>query len=432
MKKLGPRQSRIQRGSCVLLIVSMILAFAPAAMGASGTLTPNPKTISFQTVAVGSSQTQSLALSNAGGPKVTITGAKVSGTGFGLSGLNYPVTLSGGQSVTSTVTFAPPAAGNYSGSLSISFSSGGKGNNSGTLTVPLSGSATTAGQLSPNPNSLNFQNVQVNTSQTLQETVSNSGGQTVNISQATVSGAGFSISGLNPPLSLTPGESVTFNATFAPQSQGSASGNITITSDAINSPLNISLAGNGTAAGQLGVTPTSYNFGNVTVGTSASTSASLTASVASVTVNSVSFSNSEFSLSGVSFPLNLAAGQSVAFNVTFSPQATGSVSATATFASNAGNSPTVLSLSGTGTSPQQHNVNLSWTASSSQDVTGYNVYRGTTSGGPYTQINSSLDPGTTYTDSSVTGGQTYYYVTTAVDSSGQQSAYSNETSATIP
>ena len=411
-----------------------ILAFTAHAAASTVSLTPNPPNINFGAVGVGTSQPTSLVLTNPGGPKVSITNATLKGTGFSLSGLNYPLTLAGGQSVTCTVTFAPQAAGSYSGSLSISYTANGKGNNSGsgTLTVPVSGTAVTQGQLSPNPGSLNFQNVQVGNSQTLQETVSNSGGETVNISQATVSGTGFSISGITPPISLTPGGSITFNATFAPQSQGSASGNIAITSDAINSPLNISLAGNGTAAGQLGVNPTNYNFGNVTVGTSASTTATLSASVASVTVNSVSFSNSEFSLSGISFPLNLAVGQSATFKVTFSPQATGSVSATATFASNAANSPTVLSLSGTGTPAQQYSVNLSWTASNDPNVTGYNVYRGTTSGGPYAQINSGLNSGTTYTDSSVTGGQTFYYVTTAVDSSGQESAYSNETSAVIP
>jgi uncharacterized protein YjbI with pentapeptide repeats len=56
-------------------------------------------------------------------------------------------------------------------------------------------------------------------------------------------------------------------------------------------------------------------------------------------------------------------------------------------------------------------VNLGWTASTSGGVTGYNVYRGTTSGGPYTQIGSST--GTNFTDGNATGGTTFYYVVTA-------------------
>jgi fibronectin type 3 domain-containing protein len=69
-------------------------------------------------------------------------------------------------------------------------------------------------------------------------------------------------------------------------------------------------------------------------------------------------------------------------------------------------------------------VNLSWIASASTDVAGYNVYRGIKQGGPYTKLNSALVVGTIYTDNSVHPGQTYYYVATAVDSSGNESNYS--------
>jgi fibronectin type 3 domain-containing protein len=76
-------------------------------------------------------------------------------------------------------------------------------------------------------------------------------------------------------------------------------------------------------------------------------------------------------------------------------------------------------------------VALNWNASSST-VAGYNVYRGTVSGGPYAKINSSLVVVLDYTDSNVQSGTTYYYVTTAVDSSGNESVFSNEVPATIP
>jgi hypothetical protein len=78
-----------------------------------------------------------------------------------------------------------------------------------------------------------------------------------------------------------------------------------------------------------------------------------------------------------------------------------------------------------------HWVDLSWNASTSV-VVGYNIYRGTTSGGPYTKLNSSQVLLTTYTDSTVQSGLTYYYVTTAVDSGGTESIYSNEVQAVIP
>ena len=79
-----------------------------------------------------------------------------------------------------------------------------------------------------------------------------------------------------------------------------------------------------------------------------------------------------------------------------------------------------------------HTVLLNWVASTSS-VAGYNVYRSTTSGAGYSRINSSLVSGMSYTDSSTfQSGATYYYVTTAVDSSGNESSYSNQASAAIP
>jgi len=74
---------------------------------------------------------------------------------------------------------------------------------------------------------------------------------------------------------------------------------------------------------------------------------------------------------------------------------------------------------------------LTWTASTSS-VIGYNVYRGTVSGGPYVLVNSSLVSGTLYVDSTVLASQTYYYVTTAVASGNVESVYSGEVSAAIP
>jgi fibronectin type 3 domain-containing protein len=140
---------------------------------------------------------------------------------------------------------------------------------------------------------------------------------------------------------------------------------------------------------------------------------------------------SEFAISGLTFPFTLATGSSATFNITFTPQASGAASANISFASNATNSPTVEALSGWGTSAPQHSVALSWNASTST-VAGYNVYRGIVASGPYTQINSALDTMTGDTDSTVQGGQTYYYVVTAVDSTGAESSYSNQTQAVVP
>ena len=72
-------------------------------------------------------------------------------------------------------------------------------------------------------------------------------------------------------------------------------------------------------------------------------------------------------------------------------------------------------------------INLRWTQSTSSGVTQNKVYRSTTSGGPYSLL-ATLSATTTYSDSNVGAGQTYYYVITAVNGGGQ-SGYSNQASA---
>jgi hypothetical protein len=79
-----------------------------------------------------------------------------------------------------------------------------------------------------------------------------------------------------------------------------------------------------------------------------------------------------------------------------------------------------------------HSVMLKWTASPSPGVTGYNVYRSTTSGSGYSKINPSLVGGLSYTDASVVNGQTYYYVTTAVNAAGDESSYSVQVKMIVP
>lgn len=193
--------------------------------------------------------------------------------------------------------------------------------------------------------------------------------------------------------------------------------------------MNVALTGTCATAGQLTLTPTTLNFGSVTDGSNAVLSGTLTASGSSVTVSSATSTSSEFVLSGLSFPKTLSAGQSMPFTVTFLPQVSGTTTASLSFASNAG-SP-VITLSGNGVAPVQHSASLSWTFSKTTGVVGYNVYRGTVSGGPYAQV-GSLGSGLTYMDTGVSAGQTYYYGVTAVDSTGTESVFSNQAQAVVP
>ena len=285
------------------------------------------------------------------------------------------------------------------------------------------------GSLRLNPPTINFGNVQVGTMQTQTETLTNNGSGYLRIYQATVSGSGFSTSGLTTPLQLSAGQSYTFSVMFSPQSAGSASGSVAFSSKK-GTMVTLPLSGAGTSPGTLSASPTSIDFGSVAVGNTSSQGGSLIASGASVTVTVATSNNPAFTISGLSFPVTVSPGVNVPFTVNFAPQTTGTISGSLTFTSTAANGPAVQSLSGMGVSGS-HEVGLKWDASTSE-VLGYNVYRGTISGGPYTKINSALDPITTYIDISVSGETTYYYVTTAVDSDGDESSYSNEVEAVVP
>ena len=136
-----------------------------------------------------------------------------------------------------------------------------------------------------------------------------------------------------------------------------------------------------------------------------------------------------FFTTDLTVPITLKAGQQITIHVTFAPQTGGSQSGSVS-GSNSNGLVVKIPLSGTGTQ-SQHSVSLSWNPSPSNDVVGYNVYRARKSG-TYSKINSDIDTATAYLDTTVLPGRTYFYVTTAVDSHGQESAYSNRVKAVIP
>src|SRR5207253_7708991 len=194
-------------------------------------------TISFGDVLVGNSQTQSATLTNSNGANLTISQVWVSGSEFQLSGLGLPFSLAPGQSATFNVTFTPTTSGSVVGAISVtamvSSSQDSNINSNSALSVPLSGTGISPPSvLQPTSSSLSFGSVQVGNSTTQSETLTNSGGSSVSITQANLSGSAFSVSGLNLPLTLIPGQSFTFGVVFAPNSAGSVTGSISVVSNA--------------------------------------------------------------------------------------------------------------------------------------------------------------------------------------------------------
>jgi hypothetical protein len=399
---------------------------------------------------------------------MTVNGANVAAVNFTTSGAPVGPTITAqpvSQTVTAgqTATFTVVAGGtapltyqwqkngvNITGATSASYTTpvtattdGGSTfravvtNSAGTAT---SASATLTVNPAPAPaiqlstTAINFGQVVVGSNLSQALIITNTGTATLIISQVTVTGSGYSASGFTLPLNVNAGQQTTITVAFAPTSVGSPTDGITIVSNAPVSAPPVTLSGSGIAATlKLSISPTSLNFGNVTTGTtSVSQSVTITnTGNANITISQIT-ANAGYTVTGGATPVTLSPSQNLTIGAQFSPTAAGSVTGSISIASNATGSPPTVTLLGNGVAPVQHSVALTWNASTSSTVTGYNVYRTTTSGSGYIKINAAFVGSLSYIDSTVQNATTYYYVTTALDSSGNESGYSNEVSAPIP
>ncbi|HYM74963.1 MAG TPA: choice-of-anchor D domain-containing protein [Candidatus Dormibacteraeota bacterium] len=416
-------QSYRRSFSISLISLATVIVFAAMplrAVAGAQQLQCSPSSLKFGVVALGQSESQLITLTNTGHTDVTVSAISASVSGFSVSGVNLPLTIAAGQSTTGNVIFAPTTEGWSGGKVTITSNA-----SNASLRLDVSGSGAKSVALTAAPSSLSFGQLPVGGNATLPLVLTNTRNWKVTVTAFQAVGTGFSVNSPNVPYVLSGGQSVTLNVTFAPQFAGLTGGGI-----AVSGPnLNIPLTGTGTTTGTLTIAPTALNFGNVDVGNTTTQALTLGATSGSVTVSSASSNSSQFAIAGASFPLTINAGQSTAFNVVFAPTAGGSASGTLTLSSNASNSRMTESVTGTGIVPQ-HSVDL-WWAPSTSPVAGYNVYRGTTSGA-YSKVNTAVDPLTTYTDSTVASGVSYYYVATAVNSTGAESGYSSPIEVAVP
>lgn len=151
-----------------------------------------------------------------------------------------------------------------------------------------------------------------------------------------------------------------------------------------------------------------------------------------ISIARVSASGKGFSVSGGS-NVTLAPNQAITVSVGFNPAAAGKAQGTLSVTSEAlGGSLVRVALSGSGEAASGgHSVALNWQASASPTI-GYFIYRSSTDETALSKLNASLDTSTTFTDSTVTSGETYQYVVTSVNSSNVESAASNQITVTIP
>ena len=329
----------------------------PVVANLSGTITTStaaqisvtPMALDFGSVTVGSKGTANFSIANTGASDLTVSMITLSGTEFAISGIATPKTISSGQTVPVTVTFAPTAAGAVPGSIVLT--SNDPVNPTATVSLAGTGSTTPVGQLTANPASLSFASIPAGTTASQTITLKNSGTASIAVSSITEAGNEFTVSGVSLPFTLAASQTATLSVKFAPTVTGVASGTLSVASNAGASPLTISLSGTATAAavGKLTASPMNLNFGSVADGSNVSQSVTISnTGTAALTINTITTTGTGFSASGVSAPVTVNASQSLTLSVKFAPTTAGSLTGTLTLASSAG-SPVTIALTGTGT-----------------------------------------------------------------------------------
>lgn len=398
------------------------------------------------------------------------SGYSISGTITG--GAGSTVTLSGASSASTTAD----ASGNYSftglanGTYAVTPSKSGYSFSPSSQSVTINGSNATA---------VNF--TATAATYTISGTISGGSGATVALSGSTTasttadSSGNYSFSVANGTYTVTPtksgysfspaNQSVTVNGTNVTGVNFSASAVTYSLSGNVSGTTGVTVSLTGASAAST-TTDTNGNFtftglanGAYTV-TPSKSGFSFSPTSKSVNINGTNITGINFSATSGAYSISGTITGGAGATVALSGGSTASVTADAngayTFTKIANGTYTITpSLTGYTFSPANqsvtvnganltavdftatqtttsHSVDLSWTASTTSTVSGYKVYRSTTSGGPYTNLNANPVTSTIYTDQNVTSGATYFYVVTAVDSSGAESGYSNEAKAVIP
>lgn len=185
-------------------------------------------------------------------------------------------------------------------------------------------------------------------------------------------------------------------------------------------------------AQELDCQPCQHGFGKTPTGSSKIFNVNLTNSgKRTLKITGDPVQGSEFSVGTFPLPVTLKPGGRLQLPLIFTPASAGRVTGSVTLANNGQDPQLKIKLSGTGVAQSSHSVALSWQPGD-ENYVGFNVYRATSQSGPYSKLNSQLDTISSYTDSAVAGGATYYYAATEVDAEGQESAYSNIAVVTIP
>ncbi len=300
-------------------------------------LTLSAASLNFGSVTLNTRASQSVILSSSGTAPLTISSGTLTGTGFSMSAVSFPLTLDPGQTVALQVGFDPTDVGSVSGALVLA-------TNAGTETINLSATGeAAAGTLSGlSCSSGSVTGAATDACTVLLTAAAPSGGLIVQLSS---SSAAITV----PSMVTVPAgaASAGFNAMVSSAATAQA---VTITASVGTMFTSLTLRLNA-AILALSINATSVAFGDVEVNTQATQPVTLTSTgTVPVTINGATVTGTGFTLSGAGFPDTLAPGQATTLYVEFDPSEVGAATGQLTISSNAStNATAVVDLTGTGT-----------------------------------------------------------------------------------
>ncbi|WP_254063656.1 choice-of-anchor D domain-containing protein [Granulicella sp. S190] len=289
------------------------------------------------------SAVQNITISNTSGAAIALQAVSIAGSSFKITVDTCGSNLGPGVGCTVGVAFTPTASGGSSGTLSVT-------DDAGVQTASLNGVGTSPATDALSPLSLSFGPQQIDTASVAQQvTLSNSGDLPLTLIAAQITSGDFTVVNACGN-SLNPHSTCSMNVAFAPKDVGPLSGVMAV-SDQYRTQT-IALNGIGTAPPGVSLAPFStVSFGLEGVGVqSASKIVTLTNNVGTpLSIQGIAVTGDFVILpNGSTCGTTVAADSACVLQVAFVPTVGGSRSGSLTVTDSAGNSPQILSLTGTG------------------------------------------------------------------------------------
>lgn len=312
----------------------------------------SPTSVDFGDQQLGvTSSSQAITVSNTGGEDLGINGVSISGANAGaFAQTNNCSTVANGESCTVNVSFTPSTQGGKDATLTIDST-----DHSVDVSLTGNGVPEQVAGISVSPSSVDFGDVQVGTNSAPQAvTVNSTGTIGLNVSNVSISGTNAgAFSQTNNCSTVASGGSCSVQVTLMPNSTGSQSATLSISSNADSqSTVDVPLSGNGTAVPEpnIAVSPQSVSFGSVNVGETQSQDVTVgNDGDAALTVSSVTLGGAnadQFTQSNDCTTVD--AGSSCTVTVTFTPSGESSASASLTIGSNDPDGDVTVDVSGQG------------------------------------------------------------------------------------